>query len=56
MCVYPLRLIVASPIPKGFLPKGKAIAKVALFPDEDLQLMGCEVVRLCYRVVGLHRA
>lgn len=51
MCAYPLQLIKASPLPKGFLPKltgGKA--KAYLYPDEDARLMACAAVPLVYRV------
>jgi integrase len=38
--VYPLRLLTALPIPKGWLPKGKSDkAKSWIYPHEDLALM-----------------
>jgi integrase len=49
--VYPLRLLAALPIPKGWLPKGgNALAKAWLYPSEDLALMQCRDVPLVRRV------
>ena len=45
LAMYPLRLIVVSPLPVGFKPKvGKPPAFSYLYPDEDAQLMGCPKV------------
>lgn len=51
--VFPLRLITASPFPKGWLPRlGPAKAKAYLYPDEEVRLLAlCSVplaVRLLY--------
>jgi integrase len=51
MAVFPLRLIKASPIPRGFLPKpAPAKALPYLYPDEDRALMGCVDVAFCWRI------
>jgi len=51
IAVFPLRLIQASPIPRGFLPKpAPAKALPYLYPDEDRQLLGCAGIPLCWRV------
>ncbi len=43
LSVYPLRLIPANPIPKGFMPKVKREkAMTYLYPDEDAKLMACQ--------------
>jgi integrase len=58
MAVYPLRLIPANPLPKGFLPKpGPQKAKGYLYPDEDRKLLGCADVPLARRLFYgfLHR-
>jgi integrase len=40
LAVYPLGLIAANPIPRGWLPRVRDdLAKEALFPDEDAALM-----------------
>jgi integrase len=52
IAVYPLRLIPASPIPRGFLPKPpprKALAH--LYPSDDARLLGCVAVPLAYRIL-----
>ena len=52
LAVYPLRLIVANPLPRGFLPKqGSTRAKSYLFPDEDRQLLACVDVPLDHRML-----
>jgi len=49
--VYPMRLLPALPIPKGWLPKIKSDkAKAWLYPAEDLALMQCTEVPLARRV------
>ncbi len=49
--VYPLRLIPAVPIPKGWLPKIRNDkAKAWLYPSEDLALMGCVEVPIVRRL------
>ena len=52
LAVYPLRLIKASPLPKGFLPKvGKPPAFSYLYPAEDAALMACEAVPVQERLL-----
>ena len=52
LAVYPLRLIVANPLPRGFLPKqGSTRAKSYLFPDEDRALLACTEVSLEHRML-----
>ena len=42
LAVYPLSLIAASPLPRGFLPKtGKRIAFGYLYPEEDARMLAC---------------
>lgn len=42
MAVYPARFRKANPIPKGWMPKGRAErAKTFLYPDEDAKLLAC---------------
>jgi integrase len=53
LAVYPAKIISASPLPKGFLPKPDSNkAKTYLYPDEDAKLMACKAVpletRLCF--------
>ena len=49
--VYPLRLLAANPLPKGFLPKpGAQKAKVYLYPDEDRVLLANVDIPLVRRV------
>jgi integrase len=49
--VYPLRLLPALPIPKGWLPKGgNEKAKQWVYPSEDLALMQCGDIPLARRV------
>jgi len=56
LAAYPAKLISASPLPKGFLPKvASNKAKTYLYPDEDARLMGCKgvplVMRVCYGIL-----
>lgn len=58
IAVYPLKLIKASPIPPGWLPKlGPKIAKAYLYPDEDARLLGCVDIPIAWRLLYgfLHR-
>lgn len=58
MAVYPLKLIPASPLPRGFLPKiGAEKAKGYVFPDEDRALLASPAVPLAWRLAYgvLHR-
>ncbi len=53
LAVYPAKVLSASPLPKGFMPKvSSEKAKTYLYPDEDAKLMACTdvplVTRLCY--------
>lgn len=50
IAVFPLRLIKANPLPKGFLPKtGPSKAKGYLYPEDDARLLGCRDVPLDLR-------
>jgi integrase len=52
MAVYPCRILEASPLPRGFLPRiGKKKAKSALYPDEEARLLACVAVPLAHRMV-----
>ena len=52
LAVYPLRLIAASPLPRGFVPKaGRSPAFPYLYPSEDLALMACSEVPLWRRLL-----
>lgn len=52
LAVYPCRLLKASPLPKGFLPKiGKPPTYPYLYPSEDAALAGCGDVPLARRVL-----
>lgn len=52
LAVYPLRLIAANPLPRGFLPKqGSTRAKSYLFPDEERALLACTDVPLEHRML-----
>jgi integrase len=54
LAVYPAKIISASPLPPGFLPKlGAAKASQYLYPDEDAQLLRApnSKVPLAYRVL-----
>lgn len=51
MAVFPLCIITANPLPRGFLPKpGRDKAKAYLYPDEDQKLLACVHVPLCDRI------
>lgn len=51
LAAYPARIIPASPLPRGFLPKpAKRKALSYLYPDEDRLLLGSDQVPLHYRV------
>jgi integrase len=51
LAVYPARIILANPLPKGFLPKpGSGKAKDYLHPDEETLLLGCCQIPLVRRV------
>jgi integrase len=50
--VYPLRLLPALPLPKGWLPKGGSDkAKQWIYPAEDVALMACGLVPLARRLL-----
>jgi excisionase family DNA binding protein len=52
LAVFPLKLIEANPLPKGFIPRrGPKRAKVALYPDEELRLLRCTRVPLQWRLL-----
>jgi integrase len=52
LAVFPCRLIAASPIPRGFLPKiRRTKAKSALFADEADKLIACRDVPLSHRML-----
>lgn len=52
LAVYPLELIPASPLPRGFLPKvSRTRATGWLYPAEEAQLLACEHVPLGRRVL-----
>jgi hypothetical protein len=52
MATYPARLIPASPLPKGWLPRVKSVqAQGYLYPDEDAKLLACGDVPLVYRLL-----
>ncbi len=52
MAVFPLRIIAANPLPRGFLPGASAPKAMAyLYPDEDARLLGAGAVPLCYRIL-----
>ncbi len=52
LAVYPLELIPASPLPRGFLPKvTRTRATAWLYPAEEAQLLACERVPLARRVL-----
>ena len=52
MAVYPCRILAASPLPRGFLPRiGKKKAKSALYPDEEASLLSCVAVPLGHRML-----
>jgi integrase len=52
LAVYPLELIPASPLPRGFLPKvTRTRATAWLYPAEETALLACERVPLARRVL-----
>ena len=54
LAVYPLKIITASPFPKGLLPsagKGKGKALADYRPADDAHLMACAAVPLAYRLL-----
>jgi integrase len=54
LAVYPCRLLAASPLPRGFLPRlRRQKAKAAIYPDEDARLVSrpADVVPLANRVL-----
>lgn len=52
LAVYPLELIPASPLPRGFLPKvTRTRATAWLYPAEESQLLACTAVPLARRVL-----
>lgn len=52
LAVYPLELIPASPLPRGFLPKvTRTRATAWLYPAEEAALLACERVPLGRRVL-----
>jgi integrase len=58
LAVYPLKILAANPLPKGFAPKvGPQKAKGWLYPDEDRKLLSYVDVPLCRRFLYgfLHR-
>lgn len=58
LAVFPAKVIAASPLPKGWLPKlGKGKAKQFLHPEEDRKLLGCTAIPFERRLLWgvLHR-
>ena len=52
VAVYPLRIVRASPLPRGFLPPPHSSrVKAYLFPEEEAQLLACTPVPLEHRVL-----
>jgi integrase len=51
LAVWPLELIPASPIPKGFLPKVTNRPRPALYPSEDAQLIQCAEAAIEWRAL-----
>lgn len=53
LAAFPVAAIVASPLPRNWLPKivKGDILYQHLYPDEDLQLMRCELVPLAWRIL-----
>lgn len=52
LAAYPARVIEASPIPEGFLPKPSASkAQAWLYPAEEASLLRCVEVPLLYRLL-----
>ncbi len=51
LAVYPLRLIPANPLPRGFLPKPKQVRALQMpYPDEEAALLRCGRVDLAHRI------
>src|SRR6185369_15164051 len=45
IAVYPLKIIAASPVPKGLVPRtGARRALAYLYPDEDAALLSCDSI------------
>lgn len=52
LAVFPLRLIAANPLPRGFLPSLRsAKAKSYLYPDEESTVLACREIVLVRRVL-----
>jgi integrase len=52
LAVFPLRLLKANPLPRGFLPKiGPAKVKGWIYPNEDRTLLASPAVPLAWRVL-----
>lgn len=52
LAVYPCRLLAASPLPRGFLPKlRRQKAKATLYADEEARLLACVDVPLADRML-----
>ena len=52
LAVYPARLRVSNPLPKGFLPSPKSQRAFSyLYPGEDAQLLACAAVPLEHRLL-----
>lgn len=51
LAVYPAKLLVANPLPKGFMPRVPADkAKSYIYPEEDAKLMTLRELPLVYRL------
>src|SRR6202044_1733708 len=51
IAVFPLRIIAAHPLPKGFVPSvGKRKVRGWIYPDEECTVLGCVKVPICWRV------
>jgi len=51
LAVYPMRIIAANPLPRGWLPSsGTSKAMTFLYPEEDAALMRCTDIPLAHRV------
>ncbi len=52
LAVFPMRLLAANPLPRGWLPKPpRRKAKAFLYPTEEAQLLGCRKVPLELRML-----
>jgi integrase len=49
LAAFPLGILPANPIPKGFVPRGQGKAFSYLYPAEEARLARCEVVPLLRR-------